>query len=698
MDKNTFTGLLLMAALMFGFMYCNRPDVNEQAAQEQSQKASADKADNVKDVTGLDGSLKASLADKVRAYGAMTDSATRAYELTTDGLTLRTDSTGNVTGSVVADNAQVSVAAALNADDASVSPEQRAAAVAMLRSKISSLDKYRDFASFLGGANDTITIDNGKMRVTFSSRGGRVDKVVLPGYKTETTTPATDVCLFNANNAAYEFEFETATQRISTGDLNFNATKVNDTTVVMSLPLANGAELALRYTVIPDEYLVRMSIEQKNMMNVIPANRSTMRLKWHESMQRNELGHTFEERNSAIYYKFNNESPEDLSSTSDADEQLTGNIRWIAFKNQFFSSVIIADSKFNTADLDSKVVKSETTLKDMSMDATFDYSSSVDSPASFTFFFGPNDYPLLSGLDKKLEKYSADGADKDLDLTKLVPLGWGILGWINRFVVIPVFDVLSKHISNYGIIILILTILLKIVTFPLTFKSYKSQAKMRVLAPEVKEINDKYPGQENAMKRQQETMKLYSRAGASPFSGCIPMLLQWPILIAMFAFFPNAIELRGQSFLWVHDLSAPDYICTLPFSIPLLGNHLSLFCLLMTAVNIIYTQINMQNQPSSSSMPGMKAMMWLMPLMFLFFFNDYAAGLSYYYFVSLLITIVQTFAFRMYFTEDKVRAEMAENAKKPKKKSGFMARLEAAQKQQEAYMREQAKQQAKRRR
>jgi YidC/Oxa1 family membrane protein insertase len=617
--------------------------------------------------------------------------------LTTDGLTLRTDSTGNLTGSVTADNAEVNVAAALNSSDQSVSPEQRAAAVAVLRSKISSLDKYRDFASFLGGDNDTITLDNGKMRVTFSSKGGRVAKVVLPQYKTETTTPATDVCLFNANNAAYEFEFETANQRISTGDLNFKAQKVNDSTVLMTLPLANGAELALRYTVIPDQYLVRMALEQKNMSQVIPVNRSTMRIKWQQSMQRNELGHTFEERNSAIYYKFNNESPDDLSSSSDKDENLTGSIRWVAFKNQFFSSVLIADSKLNTADLDSKVVKSETTLKDMSMDATFDYSSQVDNPASFTFFFGPNDYPMLSKLDKVLEKYSADGADKDLDLTKLVPLGWGIFGWINRFIVIPVFDFLSRFISNYGIIILLLTIFIKIITFPFTYKSYKSQAKMRVLAPEIKEINDKYPGQENAMKRQQETMKLYSSAGASPFSGCLPMLLQWPVLIAMFAFFPNAIELRGQSFLWVHDLSAPDYICTLPFSIPFLGNHLSLFCLLMTAVNILYTQINMQNQPSSSSMPGMKVMMWMMPLMFLFFFNDYAAGLSYYYFVSLLITILQTYAFRWFIKEDKVRAEMAANAKKPRKKSGFMARLEAAQKQQEAYMREQAKQNAKRR-
>ena len=224
-----------------------------------------------------------------------------------------------------------------------------------------------------------------------------------------------------------------------------------------------------------------------------------------------------------------------------------------------------------------------------------------------------------------------------------------------------------------------------------------SQAKMRVLAPEIKEINDKYPGNENAMKRQQETMALYSRAGASPFSGCLPMLLQLPILIAMFNFFPSAIELRGQSFLWAKDLSAPDAIVSWTTNIPLIsstvGNHLSLFCLLMTAVNIIYTKINMQNQPGGTTMPGMKMMMYLMPLMFLVFFNNYAAGLSYYYFLSLLITIAQTYIFRKVVNEDKVRAQMAENARKPKKKSGFMARLEEAQRQQQAMLREQQKRQ-----
>lgn len=244
-------------------------------------------------------------------------------------------------------------------------------------------------------------------------------------------------------------------------------------------------------------------------------------------------------------------------------------------------------------------------------------------------------------------------------------------------------------------IILLLTIFIKIILFPFTYKSYISQAKMRVLAPEIKEINDKYPGNENAMKRQQETMALYSRAGASPFSGCLPLLLQMPILIAMFNFFPSAIELRGQSFLWAKDLSAPDAIVSWTTNIPFIsstfGNHISLFCLLMTVVNIIYTKINMASQPGGASMPGMKWMTYLMPVMFLVFFNNYASGLSYYYLLSLLITIGQTYIFRQVINEERVRAQMRENARKPKKKSGFMARLEEAQRQQQAMMREQQK-------
>lgn len=378
---------------------------------------------------------------------------------------------------------------------------------------------------------------------------------------------------------------------------------------------------------------------------------------------------------------------DNLNEHSDATEDIKDPLQWVAFKNQFFTSLLVADEGFNSARMSSTILKdNEHFLKDMSFDSRMNYSSALEMPASFTFFIGPNSYPLLSDLSDNILP------EKDLKLTKLLPLGWPLFRWINTWIVIPVFDFLGKYIANYGIIILLLTIFIKLILFPFTYKSYMSQAKMRVLAPEIKEINDKYPGKENAMRRQQETMALYSRAGANPMSGCLPMLLQLPILIAMFRFFPSAIELRGESFLWAADLSAPDFVIHLPFAIPFLGSNLSLFCLLMTAVNIIYTRINLQNQPGGNQMPGMKWMMYLMPVMFLVFFNNYASGLSYYYLLSLLITIVQTYVFRRIVDENKVRAAMRANASKPKKKSGFMARLEEAQRKQQAMLREQERQ------
>ena len=559
--------------------------------------------------------------------------------------------------------------------------------------------KHGALAPFVKGEGRQLTVKGKNLQVTFDSKGGRISKVVLPGYKTDTTTPPADVTIFGGNHdGGYGFTFETATQRYNTADLNFEMSQPDAKTVVMSLPMGESS-FEIVYTINDADYLVTMDMRQKNMERIIPGNRTTMRLNWWQNLGRNETGRTFEERNSALYYKFDGEDAEDMSANDTEEEEVNGALRWVAFKNQFFSSVVIARDRFTSAKLDSKVLKSATELKKFDMDAIFAYSSAKANPAQFTFFFGPNSYPLLSDLDDKIDKsYAAEGEENvDLDLHSLVNVGWGIFGWINRWCVIPLFQFLGSFIGNYGLIIILITLIVKLVLFPFTYKSYKSKAKMRVLAPEIKEINEKYPGQENAAKRSQETMALYSRTGASPFSGCLPMLLQMPVLIAMFSFFPTAIELRGQSFLWAHDLSAPDYIFTLPFSLPILGNHLSLFCLLMTVVNIIYTYINMQNQPSTGQMPGMKWMMYLMPLMFLFFFNDYAAGLSLYYFVFLLVTILQTFVFRLCTNEEKVRAQLLENAKKPRKKSGFMARLEEAQKKQEAYLRAQQKQQAKRR-
>ena len=351
--------------------------------------------------------------------------------------------------------------------------------------------------------------------------------------------------------------------------------------------------------------------------------------------------------------------------------------------------MLISDKAFNTADFESVVLKNDPYyLKNFSTQATVnDYDWSSANPASFSLFLGPNLYPLLSSLD------GTTVAGEDLKLTKLIPLGWPVFRWINTGVIIPLFNFLGSFISNYGIVILVMTIFIKLILFPLTYKSYRSQAVMRILQPEIKEINEKYPGNANAMTRQQKTMALYSKAGANPMSGCLPMLLQMPILFAMFTFFPSAIELRGQSFLWAHDLAAPDAIISWSGNIPLIteyfGNHISLFCLLMTVTNIVYTRINMQS--NGSQMPGMKWMMYLMPVFFMIFFNNYASGLSYYYFLSLLITIGQTYAIRFFIKEEDVRKKMSANAKKPRKKGWMTSKLEEMQKQQQAMLREQQK-------
>ena len=685
MDRNTLTGLALMAVILFGFMYLNKPDAEqnmqaddaniEQLAQESREQNYSTEADTLTpaDLAGL------------RAAVLSTGSSA----LHTSILNIAADSTGTIDGTVATDGRTIALSE-LKAGSA-LAPEARHKAVAALRKGIADAQKYKAFAAHLGGTDTTSVIENDLMRVTFASRGGRVSQVELKNYKTEVTTPEENIRLFRNDTDGYGFIITTADQRLNTAEFNFTPVAESDTSILMRLDLADGAWWGIRYTVAPDSYLVGMQIVQQGMASVLPPSTASLGFNWRQTLGRNEKGRTFEERNSAIMYKYAGEGPDELNSNKDDSEELNGRVQWVAFKNQFFSSVLIARDNFTGANLRSTVLATDNWLKDMNMEAQLPYTTADGLAADFTFYFGPNDYPLLSSIEDTI--YPGE----DLDLRRLVPLGWGIFRWVNQIIVIPVFDFLGRFISSYGIIILLLTIFIKLILFPFTYKSFKSQARMRVLAPEVTAINEKYPGQENAMKRQQETMALYSRAGANPMSGCLPMLLQMPVLIAMFSFFPSAIELRGQSFLWAHDLSAPDYICTLPFTIPFYGNQVSLFCLLMTIANVVYTTFTMQNQPGGQTMPGMKWMMYLMPVMFLFFFNDYASALSYYYLLSLLITIIQTTITRHFVDEKKVRAEMEANSKKPRKKSGLMARLEAAQKQQEAAMRAQAKANARRR-
>ncbi len=666
-------------------MYCNRPSQEQLEAQRAAQAAKttgegAAAADDAVAVDSLSPALNASLAEAVRTIGAAREGG--QYVLSDGTFELRLDST-ELTGTVAVGTNKVDVASLRTTSGAAVAPDLRAAAIKAIAQLTSKSQKYKGFARHLGGENTVTTLENELMKVSISSRGGMVSAVELKKYNTEVGETPEPIQLFRGSNDGYSFTFTTSDQRLDTREFNFTPVVESDTSVMMVLDLADGAQWGIRYTLHPQNYLVGMEIVQKGMGAVLPGSTASADFNWHQTMARNEKGRVFEERNSAIYYKYVGESPDDLSEQKDDSEQLNGRVKWVAFKNQFFSSVIIARNHFSGADLKSTVLKSDEYLKDMTMSATLPYTVADGAVAAFDFYFGPNDYPLLSKLDKQISP------EEDLDLTRLIPLGWGLFRYINTWIVIPVFTFLSSFISNYGIIILLLTIFIKLIIFPFTYKSYKSQARMRVLQPEIKEINEKYPGQENAMKRQQETMALYSRCGASPFSGCLPMLFQMPVLIAMFSFFPSAIELRGESFLWAKDLSAPDYIVTLPFSIPFYGNGVSLFCLLMTIVNIVYMRISMQNQPGGDSMPGMKMMMYIMPVMFLFIFNDYASGLSYYYFLSLLITIVQTWAFRHFIDEKKVREQLLANAKKPRKKSGFMARLEEAQRQQQAMLRQQ---------
>ncbi len=706
MDKNTLTGLVLMGVLIFGFMWINNNNKQKQLQQQQQEQAEAaakekEAAHPVLAADSLSTAELAAIPAIIREIGAKTvgaDSVAR-YDYTTDKVALSYDGT-TVSGTVKAGAARLpyqTVASGSFADDVTLS--DRNEAIHNLREALDDARRYGSFARYRSGKAQAVALRNSRLSLELTTRGGYISRATLLDYKTylpenehSSVIDTADVEICRPGHNEYAFELLSASRRFNTSELYFTPRQVNDSVVEMTLDLGDGAMWGLRYTLPEDSYVVNMEVFQKGMEKIIPSSVATTTLFWKQTMGRNERGRTFEERNSGLYYKYVGDSPDDLSAQGEKQESLNQKLKWIAFKNQFFSMVMIPRTCFTSADVASLDLKDNPTfVKDLAAEAVMDYSSQAETPVSIDIFLGPNLYPLLSSLDKEIP-----GADKDsLDLTNLIPLGWPIFRWINTLIIIPVFTFLSKFISSYGLIILLLTVFIKLILFPFTYKSFKSQAKMRLLAPEIKEINEKYPGQENAMTRNQKTMALYSKAGASPMSGCLPMLLQMPVLIAMFWFFPSAIELRGEHFLWATDLSAPDVIFTLPFTIPWYGSHVSLFCLLMTATNIIYTRINMQNQ-GGSAMPGMKWMMYLMPVMFLFIFNDYASGLSYYYFLSLLITIVQTYLFRYFTDEEKMRAQMKANAAKSKKKSGWMARLEEAQRKQQAILREQQKQQKKR--
>lgn len=523
---------------------------------------------------------------------------------------------------------------------------------------------------------EIITLENNKIRLQLSTQGGRIVRVDLKEYLTHDSLP---LILWKADKSTFGLNFYAKNKQVNTEEFLFvpNTTETvldatgSEKTLSLKLFSEENKYIEFIYKLAPDSYMADFSIRTHNMNDVIASNSSFLTLFWGVDMPQLEKSKDFENRYTGVYYDFLSDDVESMSTTSNEKETLSTKIKWVAFKQQFFSSILIAQDAFTDVTLSSDISSEPGYLKKVYAEIPLAYSGNNKETYNMQFFFGPNSYPIL-------KEYGAD-----IELPKLVNLGWKWVAWFNRYIVIPLFSFLENHVTgNYGLIILLLTLIIKLVLFPLTYKSYLSQAKMRVLKPQIDEINKKYP-KEKALERQKATMALYKRAGVNPMGGCLPMLLQMPILIALFWFFPGAIELRQKSFLWATDLASYDSIATLPFSIPFYGNHVSLFCLLMTAVNIIYMVMNNKNQPQNEQMKGMQTMMYIMPVMFLFIFNNYSSGLSYYYFVATLITILQTWLIRRYVNDEKLLKQIELAKTKPVKKSKFQERLEQMQKMQE---------------
>ena len=634
MDKNTWIGFALIAAIIVGFSFLNRPSQEELAERKRVQDSIA--------------------LVQAAEWEAQQQSAQIAEQLQ----------------------------AAQNAN--TPTPELLAEQIANL---------YGPFAPATQGKEGFVTLENSKIKIAIDRRGGRIAKAELKEYKAygDSVNP---LCLFQNDESSLNFTLLTNTTRIlATRDLYFSEVSQitnEEGSTVLTMRLNTNIEdcyLDFVYTLPADDYMVGMSMQPHNMQFALAPNMASIEMQWNQLIPQQEKGRKFEEKYAQLQYMFVGGDIEKLSEVKADRQKESARIKWIGYKDQFFSTVMIAEDGFESSEMESALAGAHTRyIKEYKTKASLPLDITGKSTTDLRYYFGPNHYNTLKAYDKDVES-----AEK-LHLNELVPLGWKIVAWINKIIVIPMFDLFMSWGLHIGIVILLMTLVIKLILLPFVFASNKSTAKMRVLKPQLDEINAKYPP-EKMQERQQATMALYQKAGVSPMSGCLPMLFQFPVLMAMFWFLPTAIELRGQSLFWADDLSTYDAIITWSTPIPIFGTHLSLFCLIMTIVNIVYTHITMQTQSGGQEMKMMRWMMYLMPLMFLFFFNDYAAGLSYYYFISLLFTILQTMIFRWAVDDKKVLAEMEANAKKKgsQKKSGFAARLEAMQREQQRLAREQAK-------
>lgn len=547
------------------------------------------------------------------------------------------------------------------------------------------LSAFGPFAPAANGQDGMVYLQNDLIKLSVSRRGGHIATVELLKFKTWQKNP---LFIADADSSRFGIGLISDNKIVNTDTLFFlpqGEVKVagNKRSLTMRMQAANGKYLDYTYTLSDGSYMVDFAMTMNGLNELIPANLNNLNIYWDMKSLRHEKNLEAEQNASTIYYKYQDDETDYLSETSDDEETLQGDLKWIGFKQQFFASALHCKSGLEKP-VDIKVRKingSQQHTKMMSAVLNLPFGHKPVERHDFSFYFGPNHFQTLKSYG--------------LGLEEMIPLGWGILGWINRFCVIPIFNFFESLNLGYGLIILILTIVIKVVLLPLTYKAFLSTAKMKVLKPEMDEINLKY-GNDDPMKKQQAIMTLYRQAGVNPLGGCLPMLLQLPILFAMFRFFPASIELRQKSFLWADDLSTYDSIYDLPFHIPGYGDHVSLFTLLMTVSTILYTRMN-SNQFSGPQMAQMKWIMYLMPVIFLGVLNNYSSGLSYYYFLANMITFSQQFLIRRFVDEDAIHKQIQANKKKPVTKSKFQERLEAMQKQQKMLQQQKQQQKGKKR-
>ena len=645
MNKSSLIGFILIGVILFGWMLWMQPSKEELAEQQRLQ-------DSIR---------------MARQEAAILDSIRLAEE------------------QAIQAEADAMAASAMLADSAEWAAEMNRL----------SRDKYGAFASASQGEEETWTIENKLQRITLTSKGGRIKEVELKEYRTYDSLP---LISFDPETAVFDLSFFSNNRIINTSQLFFEPylngqpyqgqplTVEEGDSLVFALRAytdnldgqRNGQQyLEFAYTIPGDNYMFGFDLRTVGLKDIVANNNSSFNLDWKVDLTQHEKD-VDRFINSTVYYKPMNDKVDRVQDRKTKEETANYSINWVSFKERFFCNVLVAKKGVSGAKFSVNTEPSQNPkyLKTMATSVEIPYDASAEvNEFPMSFYFGPNHF-------KTLKKYH-------LDLQRQIDVGnFFLIRWIN-YGVIYVFDWLGSYGWSYGIVILILTILIKILLFPIAFKSYKSTAISRVLKPEMEAIAAKYPKEEDAMKKQQAIMTLQKQAGASPTSGCIPMLLQFPILIAVFRFFPSSIELRQQPFLWAEDLSTYDSILDLPFRIPGYGDHVSLFCLLMTITTFIYTYVNNKQMDTTANpqMKGMKIMMYLMPIMFLGIFNSYSAGLSYYYMLANIITFLQMFVFRKMIKEDKVRATIEENKRKPVKKSRFQQRLEAAQKAQQQQLR-----------